>query len=314
MISAEKSERVLVTGGTGLVGAAICRRLAAAGYEVLAPRRQEVDLTDASATANFVREAAPKYVIGAAATVGGIAANIADPVRFLTENIEIQNSLFLASAAAGVKHFIFMASSCIYPRLCKQPMVESSILTGPFEPTNESYAVAKVAGIQLAKALQDEGRLSTTVLIPCNIYGPGDSFDPERAHVASALVRKFVDAKHSGEQTVTIWGTGTVRRELMHSDDLARAVHFSLKHSDALPFLVNVGTGIDHTISEIAMSIAAIVEFQGEILYDPSKPDGMPRKVLDTTVLDRVGWRASIRLDRGLRDLVGNYEELVYSE
>lgn len=306
-------QRVLVTGGSGLVGSAVCRRLSASGFEVVAPSHSELDLLNADATKDALYSITPDIVVAAAAVVGGIAANMAEPVRFLVENTNMQNNLMLASAAAGVGHLVFMSSSCIYPRECRQPMHESSLLTGPFEPTNESYAVAKVAGMQLARALQQENRLRSTVLIPSNIYGPGDSYDPTRAHVASALVRKFVDATRAGNSQVVVWGTGKARRELMHSDDLGSATEFAIRNVDRVPFIVNVGTGIDHEIGEIAHMVGNLTGFDGTIAFDSSKPDGMPRKVLDTRALTGLGWTAQIGLEEGLAELVTAYEAIIDS-
>lgn len=301
--------KVLVTGATGLVGGAVARHFRHLGANVLAPSRTELDLRDHEATRLFFERTQPSIVIGCAARVGGIAANMAEPVRFLTENIEIQNSTLLAAASAGVEHFVFLASSCIYPRDCSQPMRESMLMTGLLEPTNESYAIAKLAGIQLARSLQQEGRLRTSVLLPCNIYGPGDSFDPQRAHVTSALVRKFVDATREDSREVTVWGTGKARRELMHSHDLAAAVERVLL-SSGLPLIVNVGTGRDHSIMELAEMIAEGSGFNGEILYDDNFPDGMPQKVLDVTSMASVGWRSTINLETGVAEMIETYRSL----
>lgn len=298
---------VLVTGGSGLVGGAIVRHLQTLGYPVLAPTHAELDLLDRTQTFAYFDQNEPQIVIAAAAIVGGIAANIAEPVRFLTENIEMQSNLLLAAADFGTDRFVFMSSSCVYPRLCPQPMREEHMLTGPFEPTNASYAVAKVAGTQLALALHQEGRLRTTVLIPSNIYGPGDSFDPVRAHVASALVKKFVDAKRANSPSVDVWGSGTARRELTHVDDLARATELVMQ-TDSVPFMLNVGTGVDHSIAEIAEMIMEISGFSGDITFDRSKPDGMPRKVLDISKIKDLGWAPAIDLETGLSQLTALYE------
>jgi len=298
--------RILITGGGGLVGGAISRHLLSSDWEVIALTRKELDLRDRAKTFSTVQEIAPDVVVAAGAVVGGIAANLAEPVRFLVENLDIQNNLLMASAAAGAKRLIFMSSSCVYPRDCAQPMREESILTGPFETSNESYAVAKVAGMQLARALSEEGDLMSSVLIPSNLYGPGDTFDPIRAHVASALVRKFVEAKNEEREEVVVWGSGTARRELTHVSDLARAVELVLT-SDDVPFLLNVGTGVDHRISELADIIAGIVGYTGSIAFDATRPDGMPRKVLDVSRLTNLGWQAEISLQEGMRELVEFY-------
>ena len=304
---------ILVTGGSGLVGGAVARHLKDRGYQVLAPRRQELDLLDRSQTERFLALHQPTHVIAAAALVGGIAANIAEPVRFLTENIEMQSNLMLAASMQNVKRFIFLSSSCVYPRLCSQPMREEYMLTGDFEPTNKSYAIAKVAGTQLASALNQEDRLSATVLVPSNLYGPGDSFDPIRAHVASALVKKFVDARRHQKPVVEVWGTGQARRELTHVSDLASAIEMVL-HRDNVPFMINVGTGVDHSISEIASLIKAISGYEGEVVFDTSKPDGMPRKVLDISRIQELGWSPSIDLLMGLTELTHQYELLASAQ
>lgn len=298
---------VLVTGGTGLVGGAVARHLRTIGYSVLTPTRQELDLLDRSKTEHFMEQHRPTKVVAAAAVVGGISANIAAPVDFLVENLEMQNNLLLAAAKVNTDGFIFMSSSCVYPRLCPQPMREEHMLTGPFEPTNASYAVAKVAGTQLASALNEEGRLRATVLVPSNIYGPGDTFDPIRAHVASALVRKFVDARKSSSPAVEVWGTGMARRELTHVHDLARATAHVLQ-MDEVPFMLNVGTGIDHSIAEIANIVKDASGYEGQIIFDPSKPDGMPRKVLDISRIKDLGWTPSVDLRTGLAELTHLYE------
>lgn len=301
--------RLLVTGAAGLVGGSVAQHFRELGAEVVAPSRADVDLRDQDATRRLFERTRPSIVVGCAARVGGIAANIAEPVRFLVENVEIQNSTLLAAAATGVEHFVFMGSSCIYPRECAQPMHESMLMSGPLEPTNESYAVAKLAGIQLARSLEQEGHLHTTVLLPCNIYGPGDSFDAQRAHVTSALVRKFVDAARSGDREVIVWGTGRARRELMHSHDLATAVQHVLSVEE-VPFIVNVGTGLDHSIKELAELVAAEARFTGEIVFDASYPDGMPQKVLDVSVMADSGWHASIELNAGVAEMIDVYRAL----
>jgi GDP-L-fucose synthase len=289
-----------------MVGGAIAAHMGCSDWEVFPLTRKDLDLRDRDKTFAAVKDIAPDAVIAAAAVVGGIAANIADPVRFLVENVDMQNNLLTASAAAGVERLVFMSSSCVYPRDCPQPMREESILSGPFEASNESYAVAKVAGMQLARALDEQGILKSQVLIPSNLYGPGDTFDPIRAHVASALVRKFVDAKRVDQREVVVWGTGTARRELTHVADLARATELVLSLDDT-PFLLNVGTGVDHRVSEIADLIAGITGYKGSISFDPSRPDGMPRKVLDVSRLAGLGWQAQISIQEGMRELVKSY-------
>jgi len=305
-IPSRSDYKVLVTGGSGLVGAAVVRYLRSLDMQVIAPSHRELNLLDGEATRDFFDNCRPQIVVGCAARVGGIAANIANPVDFLVENLAIQNSTFLAAADAEVSQFVFMASSCIFPRNAPQPMSESQLMTGLLEPTNESYAIAKLAGIQLAKALKQEGRLSTTVLVPCNIYGPEDSFNLEKAHVTSALVRKFVDAVHEGDKFVSVWGTGTARRELMHSHDLASAVAHVLNNED-VPFIANVGTGVDHSIRQLAELVAELAGFSGEIAWDSTKLDGTPRKVLDVTKVKSLGWEPVISLRDGIASTIDWY-------
>lgn len=274
--------------------------------ETVGVTRTELDLLDVQATSIYLERLKPDVVIGAAAVVGGIKANLAEPVRFLLENLAIQNNLMMASARAGVSKFVFLASSCIYPRLAPQPLSESALMTGPLEPTNESYAVAKLAGIQLARSLQQEGHLESIVLIPPNIYGPNDHFDLERAHVLSSLIRRFTDAGRYGKKSINVWGSGAARREFMHSDDLADAVLFLL-HNSGAPFLVNVGVGEDISIRDAAHLIAEITGFAGEIAFDPNQPEGVPQKLLDNSLMCHLGWHPRIALDAGLRQLAAEY-------
>jgi GDP-L-fucose synthase len=298
--------RVFVAGHRGLVGSAIVRALEARNDEVLVATRDELDLRSQSAVRAWMQFHKPEVVVLAAARVGGIAANIADPVGFLVENLEIQNAVLTESVEAGVDATVFLSSSCVYPRDTAQPMHERQMMTGPLEPTNESYAIAKIAGMKLAAALHEQRGVNHIVPIPCNIYGPGDHFELERSHVVSALVRRFVEAKESGAPSVTLWGTGNARRELLHTDDLADAVLFLLDKRIG-PAPINVGTGEDVTIRELAEMVAKTVEFDGEILFDASKPDGMPRKVLDVGALHSAGWHHKRQLVDGLRDVVWDY-------
>jgi GDP-L-fucose synthase len=312
-IPSRSDYKVLVTGGSGLVGAAVVRYLRSLDMQVIAPSHRELNLMNGEATRDFFDNCRPQIVVACAARVGGIAANIANPVDFLVENLAIQNSTFLAAADAEVSQFVFMASSCIFPRNAPQPMSESQLMTGLLEPTNESYAIAKLAGIQLAKALKQEGRLSTNVLVPCNVYGPEDNFNLEKAHVTSALVRKFVDAVDERDKFVSVWGTGTARRELMHSHDLASAVAHVLNNED-VPFIANVGTGVDHSIKQLAELVAELSGFDGEIVFDDRFPDGMPQKVLDTSVLANSGWRAQVGLKTGVAELIKTYRSLITAQ
>lgn len=310
MSGLDEHSRVFVAGHTGLVGAAIARRLRRAGFKhLILQTRQEVDLTCRDEVFLLFERRRPEYVFIAAARVGGIGANMAAPVEFLVENLEIQNNLLLACQRFGVIKTLFLGSSCIYPREASQPMSEECFMTGPVEPTNESYAIAKIAGIRLARALRAQHGLNVICPIPSNVYGPGDHFDLERAHVVSALVRRFSDALNHQAASVVLWGTGVARRELLHVDDLADACLFLMQHYDSLE-LINVGTGEDVTIRELADTISRIVGYRGRIEWEPTKPDGMPRKVLDVTRLKRLGWQHAISLEEGLRSVVADFNAL----
>lgn len=270
--------------------------------------RAELDLTDRAATFDFVLESRPQVVIDAAARVGGILANDTYPADFLSENLQIQVNLLDAAVAARVPRLLFLGSSCIYPKLAPQPIPESALLTGPLEPTNDAYAIAKIAGILAVQAVRRQHGLPWISAMPTNLYGPGDNFSPSGSHLLSALIRRYDEAKASGAPNVTNWGTGTPRRELLHVDDLASACLYLLEHFDG-PTHVNVGTGIDHTIGEIAEMVASAVGYSGETRWDPSKPDGTPRKLLDVSVLREAGWRPSIALRDGIEATVAWYRE-----
>jgi GDP-L-fucose synthase len=248
----------------------------------------------------------PEVVVIAAARVGGIAANMASPVEFLVENLEIQNNLMLACHRSGVATTVFLGSSCVYPREAPQPMKEEYFMHGPVEPTNESYAVAKIAGIRLAQSLHAQYGMRVVCPMPCNVYGPGDHFEFERSHVVSALVRRFVEARDGGAPSVTVWGTGNARRELLHTDDLADACLFLLERYDR-PDLINVGSGSDFSIRELAETISDLAGYEGEILWDTSKPDGMPRKLLDVSRLESLGWKHQIELRDGLAGVIADF-------
>lgn len=308
MIDLQANSRIYVAGHLGLVGSAIVRKLRQEGFNNLILRtRDEVDLTSRQAVFRLFQATSPEYVIMAAAKVGGIAANIAAPVDFLLVNLKIQNNLMEASWQFRTSKVMFLGSSCIYPREAPQPMREAYFMHGPLEPTNEGYAVAKIAGIHLAKAMHAQYGLNIICPMPCNIYGPGDHFEFERSHVVSALVRRFVEAKQSNTSSIVLWGTGKARREILHADDLSTACLFLLQHFNT-PEIINVGTGEDLTIRELAETVAAVVGYQGQIEWDTSRPDGMPRKLLDVSKLLALGWKHRIGLDDGIRSVVADFQ------
>jgi GDP-L-fucose synthase len=305
----DRAAPVYIAGHRGLVGSALLRRLHAEGFTNLLVRsRTELDLTDRTAIFDFILESRPQVVVDAAARVGGILANSTYPADFLSENLQIQVNLLDAAVAARVPRLLFLGSSCIYPKHCPQPIKESALLTGPLEPTNDAYAIAKIAGILQVQAVRRQYGLSWISAMPTNLYGPGDNFSPTGSHLLPALIRRYDEARASGAAEVTNWGTGTPRRELMHVDDLASACLFLLEHFDG-PNHVNVGTGIDHTISEIADMVATAVGYSGETRWDPTKPDGTPRKLLDVSVLRGAGWQPQITLREGIEATVAWYRE-----
>ncbi len=299
-----KDDRFFVAGHRGMAGSAICRALQRSGYEnLLTASRDELDLLDLQAVECWFAENKPTVVVLAAAKVGGIHANNTYPADFLLENLKIQTNVIETAWRSGVKRLLFLGSSCIYPKFAEQPIKEESLLTGGLEPTNEWYAIAKTAGIKLCESLRKQYGFDAISLMPTNLYGPGDNYHPENSHVLPALIRRFHEAKESGAESVTCWGTGSPMREFLHVDDLGEACVFALKswqpNADEIPFM-NVGTGIDLTIRELAESVADAVGFQGEIIWDTSKPDGTPKKQLDIGRLKRIGWSASIELKEGL--------------
>lgn len=308
-----KGSSILVTGAGGMVGGAVLRLLRAEGYtQILAPFRRELDLADAPAVLAFFERHRPEYVLMIAARVGGIAANIADPVGFLEENLKITLNLFDAAHRFGVRKAVFLGSSCIYPRECAQPMREEDLFTGPLEPTNEGYALAKLTGLRLASYYERQHGLRTACPIPCNIYGTGDHFDLQRSHVLSALVRRFVDATDQGLDHVSLWGTGKARREFIHVDDVARAMLVFLDQVDSAE-PINVGAGIDISIKELAELVARKVGFQGEIRWDASKPDGMLLKCMDVSKMKRLGFSPRIGLVEGIARTIEEYRNLTAS-
>ncbi|MQS10093.1 GDP-L-fucose synthase family protein [Streptomyces alkaliphilus] len=293
--------RIFVAGHRGLVGSAVTRRLEAEGHEVITRTRGEVDLRDAEATAAFLGETRPDVVVLAAARVGGIMANHRYPVPFLEDNLRIQLSVIAGAHAADVDRLLFLGSSCIYPKHAPQPIREESLLTGPLEPTNEPYALAKIAGIcQVRSYRRQYGRRYISAM-PTNLYGPGDNFDPETSHVLPALIRRFHEARESGAPEVVLWGSGTPRREFLHSDDLAAACLTLLRSYDE-PDPINVGCGSDLTIAELATTVASVTGFTGRITWDTSRPDGTPRKLLDVSRLSKLGFAPAIPLAEGIRD------------
>jgi GDP-L-fucose synthase len=300
--------KIYIAGHQGLVGAGLVRYFKQNGFENLILRtRAELDLMSRQDVWSFFEAARPNYVILAAAKVGGIAANMAAPVDFLVENLQIQNNVLLACQQFKVEKTILLGSSCIYPRESPQPMREEYFMQGPLEPTNESYAVAKIAGIRLAQALRQQYGLDVICPMPSNVYGPGDHFEFERSHVVSALVRRFIEAKRNNSPKVTLWGTGKACRELLHVDDLADACLFLLRNYD-LPDIINVGSGEDVTICNLAETIARIVGYAGKLEWDVSKPDGMPRKLMDVSRLRALGWQHKIDLDTGIASVVADFE------
>lgn len=300
--------RIFVAGHNGMVGSAILRRLAREKANVVTRERRNLDLVDQTAVHRFFQEERVDAVILAAAKVGGILANAQYPVDFLYENLQIQNNVIHAAAEAGVKRLVFLGSSCIYPKFAEQPIREDALLTAPLEPTNQWYAIAKIAGLYLCKAYREQYGLSYISAMPTNLYGPNDNFDLKTSHVLPALIRKFVEAEEINAQAVELWGTGAPLREFMHVDDLADAIVFLLdKYDGAEP--VNVGSGQEISIRGLAEMIAELVGFKGALAFDPSKPDGTPRKLMDSSRLAAMGWRPAIGLEEGIRATVNWYRQ-----
>jgi GDP-L-fucose synthase len=292
-------KRVFVAGHRGMVGSALCRRLAREEVQLLTATRSELDLRRQEPTEAWFQRARPEIVFLAAATVGGILANDRRPAEFLYDNLAIELNVVEAARQSGAERLVMLGSSCIYPRLASQPMAEDALLTGPLEPTNQWYAVAKIAGIKLGQAYRRQHGMSVISAMPTNLYGPGDNFDLESSHVVPALIRKVHEAKLQGAPAVEIWGTGKPRREFLHVDDCADAVVHLAQHYDGEEHL-NVGTGEDLSIGELARLIAKVVGYEGDFRFDTSKPDGTPRKLLDVSRLQALGWRPSIPLEQGL--------------
>jgi GDP-L-fucose synthase len=300
---------VFVAGHRGLVGSALVRRLRSAGFSNLLLRdRSALDLMDQQQVEAFFAEYRPQAVYLAAARVGGILANSTYPAQFLRENLLVQSNVIDAAYRHGTRKLLFLGSSCIYPKEAPQPMTEDCLLTGPLEPTNEWYAVAKIAGLKMCQAYRRQYGFNAIVCMPTNLYGPGDNFSRENSHVLPALLRKFHEAKAQGAAAVEIWGTGKPRREFLHVDDLADACLFLMENYDDERW-VNVGWGRDETIGELARTVARVVGFTGSLRFDPSKPDGTPRKLLDTSRLFALGWSPSIELEAGIRSTYAWYVE-----
>jgi GDP-L-fucose synthase len=304
--------RVYLAGHRGLVGSALLRRLLRAGFHKIMTRtHEELDLTRQEAVEDFFSQERPDYVLLAAAKVGGIRANATRPAEFIYQNLAIQSNVVHAAYLHGVQRLLFLGSSCIYPRLAGQPMAEEALLTGPLEPTNEPYAVAKIAGIKLCESYNRQRGTDFRSVMPTNLYGPNDNFDLQTSHVVPALLRKFHEAKVAGRSAVEVWGTGRPRREFLHVDDLADACLFVLeldrqthaRHTEPMRSHLNVGTGADVSIAELADTVRRVVGFAGEIRFDSSMPDGAPRKLLDVTRITALGWRPRISLEAGLKSV-----------
>jgi GDP-L-fucose synthase len=295
-----KGKRVFVAGHRGMVGSALVRRLARENVELLTAGRSEVDLRDQAAVSNWFASKRPEVVFLAAAKVGGIVANNTLRAEFIYDNLIIATNVIHAAHINGTAKLMFLGSSCIYPKLAPQPLREDSMLTGPLEPTNEPYAIAKIAAIKMVEAYRSQYGSDFISVMPTNLYGPGDNYHPEYSHVVAALIRRFHEAKLSGVSNVVVWGTGTPRREFLYVDDMADACTHLIKTYSA-DELVNIGTGEDIIIAEFARVVAAAVGYDGEISYDPSRPDGTPQKLLDVSRLAKLGWRASTSLEDGIR-------------
>jgi GDP-L-fucose synthase len=316
----DRSAHVFVAGHRGMVGSAIVRRLAGLGYEhIVTAGRSELDLLDQRAVRDFFATHRIDQLYIAAARVGGIHANNSYPADFIYENLVIETNLIRAAHDHGVQRLLFLGSSCIYPKHAPQPMREDALLTGPLEPTNEPYAIAKIAGIKLCESFNRQHGRDYRSVMPTNLYGPGDNFEAENSHVVPALLRRFHDAAQAGAPKVVVWGSGTPRREFLHVDDMAAASVFVMELEEGLyqsqtkPMLshINVGTGQDCTIRMLAESMAAVTGFTGQLEFDASKPDGAPRKLLDVSVLNQLGWQSTITLEQGLTDTYTWYREQI---
>jgi len=299
---------ILVAGGTGLAGSAIVRELQRVNKKVIGISSKDVNLLDRVKTFSYIKDLKPNVIIDAAAKVGGVGSNNAYPVEFLSQNLQIQSNLMDAAHEAKVEKFVFLGSSCIYPRNCAQPIKEDYLLTGELEQTNSAYAIAKIAGIELIKSYRKEYDYSWISVMPTNLYGPNDSFNLENSHVLPALIRKFVEAKQNNLPEVILWGSGTPLREFLHVDDLAKAVLVCLEKYDD-PQQINIGSGDEISIKDLGQKIANLTGFTGKVVWDSNRPDGTPRKVLDSTKIHKLGWKAAITLDQGIAATVEWYQE-----
>jgi GDP-L-fucose synthase len=299
---------VVVAGATGLAGSAIFKAFESQGHDVIGVNRTVLNLMDSRQTEDFIVKVKPSLIVDAAARVGGIGANNSYPVEFLNDNIVIQGNLMRAAHKALVPNFVFLGSSCIYPRDCAQPIKEEYLMTGPLEATNSAYAVAKIAGIEMVNSYRKEYGTKWISLMPTNLYGPGDNFDLNASHVLPAFIRRFVEAEENGVGKVTLWGSGSPLREFLHVDDLAQAVVIAAENYDSSIHL-NVGTGEDLSIKELAQKVAAAAGFTGQIEWDTSKPDGTPRKVLDVSRMKSLGWKPTITLEEGIASTIAWYKE-----
>ena len=299
---------ILVAGGTGLAGSAIVRELERVNKKVIGISSKDVDLLDRAKTFSYIKDLKPNLIIDAAAKVGGVGSNNAYPVEFLSQNLQIQSNLMDAAHEAKVEKFVFLGSSCIYPRNCAQPIKEDYLLTGELEQTNSAYAVAKIAGIELIKSYRKEYGHAWISVMPTNLYGPNDNFDLENSHVLPALIRKFVEAKRNNSPEVVLWGSGTPLREFLHVDDLAKAILVCLeKYDDSQQ--INIGSGDEISIKDLGQKIANLTGFTGKVVWDANRPDGTPRKVLDSTKINKLGWKRAITLDQGIASTVKWYQE-----
>lgn len=297
---------ILIAGSNGLVGSAILNELISSGQDAVGLTRSNVNLLNRNEVFSYIQDLKPSAIIDAAAKVGGIGANDKYPVDFLTENLQIQSNLMDAAHNANVEKFVFLGSSCIYPRECPQPIKEEYLLTGPLEPTNSAYALAKISGLELIKSYRKQHGKKWITVMPTNLYGPRDNFDLQNSHVLPALIRKFVEAINSGAKSVELWGTGSAVREFLYVEDLAKAVIFCLKNYDSNEH-INIGTGIGITIKELSEKISRLSGFEGDIKWDSSKPDGMPVKVLDVSGINQLGWFATTDLDSGIEKTLSWY-------